>query len=240
MEGKVEHSLSGKDGPRCEHSSPKKSGFNSAFISSVPNVAFNATISSEDTNNNGSNATNGNETAGSKPKSFLEAVSGSAPVVGSGACFIKSPHVEVFANGKQPRDPSVFHIFPNHEMLTEIKNEKERLRNTAIFFSAIELDKVPARKFLDDWFYNFWNLKLGYQISFCRQIQRGLFVLFFKTLILNWRFLKKSSGMWVIPLSELWLEVLKLILKKLLLFRPPDGSLSKKFLLFFGNSSHNL
>ena len=180
MEGKVEHSLLGKDGPRCEHSSPKKSGFNSAFISSVPNVAFNATISSEDTNNNGSNATNGNETASSKPKSFLEAVSGSAPTVGSGACFTKSPHAEVFVNGKQPGDPSVFHIFPNHEMLTEIKNEKERLRNTAIFFSAVELDKVPARKFLDDWFYNFWNLKLGYQISFCRQIQRGLFVLFFK------------------------------------------------------------
>ena len=111
MEGKVEHSLSGKDGPRCEHSSPKKSGFNSAFISSMSNVAFNATISLDDTNNNGSNATSGNETAGSKPKSFLEAVSGSAPAVGSGACFTKSPHAEVFANNKQPGDPSVFYFF---------------------------------------------------------------------------------------------------------------------------------
>jgi hypothetical protein len=64
-------------------------------------------------------------------------------------------------------------------MLNEIIKEKERLRNTAIFFSAVEIDKVPARKFLDDWFYNYWNLKLGYQISFCRQIQKGLFVVFF-------------------------------------------------------------
>ena len=100
IKSKFERPLSGKDGPRCEHSSPITLGLNAAFNSPLPNVAINATESLAPTSNNGSNATSGNETTGSKSKTFLEAVLGSAPAVGSGAHFTKSPHVEVRANSK--------------------------------------------------------------------------------------------------------------------------------------------
>ena len=76
--------------------------------------------------------------------------------------------------------------------MVEIRKEKEKLRNTSIFFFVVEIDKVPASKFLDDWFYNYWNLKLGYQICFCRQIQRGLFVVFFNNCESQLAVLKKE------------------------------------------------
>ena len=62
---------------------------------------------------------------------------------------------------------SPFSIVPNPEMLEEIVKEKDRLRSTAIFFSAVELDKCLPRNFMDDkLFHNYWNLKLGFHISF--------------------------------------------------------------------------
>lgn len=58
--------------------------------------------------------------------------------------------------------------------------EKDRLRDTTIFFATVDVDKCPARKFIDDWIRNVWNTKLGYLVSFYRLIQKGLFVIFFK------------------------------------------------------------
>jgi hypothetical protein len=82
--------------------------------------------------------------------------------------------------GKIPIAPlNPFTIAPNQEMLEEIVKGKNKLRDTAIFFSAVDLEKCPPRKFMDDWFHNYWNVKLGLHISFCRQLKKGLHVIFF-------------------------------------------------------------
>lgn len=47
------------------------------------------------------------------------------------------------------------------------------------FFACVDVEKCPPRKFLDDWLHSLWNLNLGLKISFCRQIQRGLYIIFF-------------------------------------------------------------
>ena len=117
-----------------------------------------------------------------KPKTFSEAVAQSAGIVDAKARFVVTglDQNEAAPTGKTPLVSSVpFSLNPNSEMITEIVKEKNRLKDTAIFFAAVEIDKCPPRKFLDDWFHNFWNIKLGFHISFCRQIQKGLFVLFF-------------------------------------------------------------
>lgn len=55
-------------------------------------------------------------------------------------------------------------------MLDEILLEKRRLSDIAIFFAYVDAQKCPPRKFIDDWFHNLWNLKLGLKITFCRQV----------------------------------------------------------------------
>ena len=148
--------------------------FSAASIPSSINASASKSI-----DNSTNNMPKPSSNPGNKPRSFLEAVANSSPAIASGARFAIPAQDEISTIGKHFGDPSTFHVTPNPEMLNEIIKEKDRLRNTAIFFSAVEIDKVPARKFLDDWFHNYWNLKLGYQISFCRQIQKGLFVVFF-------------------------------------------------------------
>ena len=148
--------------------------FSAASIPSSINASASKSI-----DNSTNNMPKPSSNPGNKPRSFLEAVANSSPAIASGARFAIPAQDEISTIGKHFRDPSTFHVTPNPEMLNEIIKEKDRLRNSAIFFSAVEIDKVPARKFLDDWFHNYWNLKLGYHISFCRQIQKGLFVVFF-------------------------------------------------------------
>lgn len=115
-----------------------------------------------------------------KPKSFSEAVAYTGNPINASVRFSLSNSNEAVDSGKVTGvAPLSFSISPNPEMLDEISKEKNRLRNFSIFFSAVEVDKCPPRKFLDDWFHNYWNLKLGYHISFCRQIQKGLFIIFF-------------------------------------------------------------
>lgn len=97
--------------------------------------------------------------------------------------FLKAPADEgPSKNGKSPCNTSdPFCISPNIEMLNEIASEKHRLCDTTIFFACVDAQKCPPRKFVDDWFHNLWNLKLGLKITFCRQIQRGLFLIFFNS-----------------------------------------------------------
>lgn len=107
-----------------------------------------------------------------RPKTFAEVVSKAKVAVDASAKFISSTPDGAPNFGKGPGvSNNPFSVMPNPEMLVEILNEKNRLRNCAIFFSAVELDKCPPRKFLDDWLHNYWSLKLGFHISFCRQIQ---------------------------------------------------------------------
>lgn len=117
-----------------------------------------------------------------RPKSFSEAVSRTADL-NPKARFDQvcpSSNEKSAEHGKSPSASlASFSVVPNLEMLNEISKEKSRLSNTAIFFSVTELDKCPPRKFMDDWFHNFWNNKLGFHISFCRKLQKGLYVIFF-------------------------------------------------------------
>lgn len=178
--GNKDDDLATRQVTRCDPpliSSPK---FNISFKFSAASVPRSINSSAaKSIQNAANNVSKLSPNPGNKPRSFLEAVAKSSPTIASGARFAKPAQNEVTTNGKHPGDPSAFHVTPNPEMLNEIIKEKERLSNIAIFFSAVEIDKVLAKFFLDDWFYNYWNLKLGYQISFCRQIQKGLFVGFF-------------------------------------------------------------
>ena len=115
------------------------------------------------------------------PKSFSEVV-GRSLVINDRARFefASAGKNDFSKSGKTPSaSMSPFAIVPNLEMLEEIVKEKNGLRDTALFFSAVEIDKCPPRKFIDDWFHHYWNNKLGLHISFCRQIQKGLYVIFF-------------------------------------------------------------
>lgn len=116
-----------------------------------------------------------------QPRSFSEAV-GRSSIINNRARFefASVGNNDASKSGKTPSASlSPFAIIPNLEMLEEIVKEKDRLRDTAIFFSAIEIDKCPPRKFMDDWFHHYWNNKLGLHISFYRQIHKGLYVILF-------------------------------------------------------------
>ncbi len=53
---------------------------------------------------------------------------------------------------------------------------------------------------MDDWFHNFWNTKLGFHITFCRQIQKGLFLIFFANHEAQQEVLKKQY--WMVELTS--------------------------------------
>ena len=138
----------------------------------IPSVA-------DKTNQNGIPSSNARSS--DRPRSFSEAVARS-PSINARARFDCASVYDVGSSeaGKIPAAPlNPFTVAPNQEMLEEIVKEKDRLRDTAIFFSAVDLEKCPPRKFMDDWFHNYWNIKLGLHISFCRQLQKGLYVIFF-------------------------------------------------------------
>ena len=78
-----------------------------------------------------------------RPKSFSEAV-GRTSVINDKVRFefASTGNNDVSKSGKTPSASlSPFAIVPNPEMLDEIVKEKNRLRDTAIFFSVVEIDK---------------------------------------------------------------------------------------------------
>lgn len=107
-----------------------------------------------------------------RKKTFAETIAPSTHGVHPSARFFKTPGGErPGEEGKSPTMPSnSFCILPNDEMLKEIISKKSRLSDTAIFFACVNIEKCPPRKFLDDWFHHLWNLKLGLNISFYRQV----------------------------------------------------------------------
>lgn len=116
-------------------------------------------------------------------KSFCEAVGGGSSSVVKDTRFIVASNDN--GAGPQGKDPDFdcnpFSISPNEAMTNEITLEKNRLKDSDIFFAYVDVDKCPPRKFMDDWFYNYWNLKLGLRFSFYRQLQKGLFIIFFNS-----------------------------------------------------------
>lgn len=75
-------------------------------------------------------------------------------------------------------------------MKEAIHNEKNSLKEVAVFF-AIDTAKIPARKYLDGWFNNVWTNKLDIQLTFCKMIKRGIFIVFLKDHNMQDRVLKK-------------------------------------------------
>lgn len=53
-----------------------------------------------------------------------------------------------------------------------MNSEERRLKNITIFFSALDINKTPARIFFDQWICNAWNKKLGIQQTFCRMMNK--------------------------------------------------------------------
>ena len=60
-----------------------------------------------------------------------------------------------------------------------IELEKAKLQDCAIFCAAVDSSRVPSRNFLNDWFHKVWGQKLGFHFTYCRMLQKGLFILFF-------------------------------------------------------------
>lgn len=127
-------------------------------------------------------ASEGADSAQTLKKSFAETVAPASNGVSPLARFTKDiGSQEPEEQGKSSISALADAYFlPNDEMLKEIAMEKDRLSKTAIFFACINVEKCPLRKFLNDWFNSLWNIKLVLKISFCRQIQRGLFIIFFQ------------------------------------------------------------
>ena len=85
-------------------------------------------------------------------------------------------------NGKFPSlSPKTLSLSPNEDMVSTIKSERSRLKSIAIFFVCLDKEAMPARKFFDDWLASVWGKKLGIYVTYCRMIQKGLFVVFLKS-----------------------------------------------------------
>lgn len=82
-------------------------------------------------------------------------------------------------------------LSPNEDMVKAIRSEQSHLRNIAIFFVCMHNNSLPSRKNFDDWVENVWGKKLGIHVSFYRMIQKGLFVVFFRSHNMQERVLKK-------------------------------------------------
>lgn len=161
------------------------------FIKPVPNLAshFPSNVSSAPRSSLPSDSESAPSAVKASPspsplphkKSFAETVAPSNHGVSIDARFVQVVGGKrSLKEGKEsPNILNEFVVSPNDAMLKEISLEKSRLCNTAIFFACVDIEKCPPRKFLDNWFHNLWNLKLGLKISFCRQIQKGLFIIFF-------------------------------------------------------------
>lgn len=143
----------------------------------VPSKTFSMAVKSVPGNGISNPVSHSND----RPRSFSEAVVQSSVINDREKFeFASVGNKGASETGKTPSTSlSPFAIIPNPKMLEEIVKEKHRLRGTVIFFLAIEIDKCPPRKFMDDWFLHYWNIKLGLHISFCRQIHKGLYVIFF-------------------------------------------------------------
>ena len=93
-----------------------------------------------------------------KAKSFSKAVSNSAGGIHEHArFFVAGPdNYEVTKDGKSPLASSAhFSLIPNSEMVAKITKEKGRLKDIAIFFADVEIEKCSPCNFMDDWYHNF-------------------------------------------------------------------------------------
>lgn len=55
------------------------------------------------------------------------------------------------------------------------------LMDIAIFFVCLHKESLPSQKLFDEWITKIWRSKLGIQVSFFRMVQKGIFVVFFKS-----------------------------------------------------------
>ena len=119
--------------------------------------------------------------SGAKPLSFKQVVQNER-IIPQGAAFISDVTQEVSANkgdGGKVSIPSILVIKPNSQMNEVIELEKAKLQDCAIFFAVVDSSRVPSRNFLNDWFHKVWGQKLGFHFTYCRMLQKGLFILFF-------------------------------------------------------------
>lgn len=54
------------------------------------------------------------------------------------------------------------------------------LKNIVIFMVIVDVNRLLARKFFDNWVVNVWQKKLGICVSFYRMVQKGVFLMFLK------------------------------------------------------------
>lgn len=50
-----------------------------------------------------------------------------------------------------PHDLTTLSLFPNNDMVREIHADKNRLRNTTIFFIFLNKESLPSHIFFDSW-----------------------------------------------------------------------------------------
>lgn len=76
--------------------------------------------------------------------------------------------------------PMKIFITLNFDMINVLSQEKNRLKIIVFFLAIMDISKIPTRKSLNELFKNVWLKKLGFQIFFCKMIQKGLFLIFIK------------------------------------------------------------
>lgn len=134
---------------------------------------------------NASNSSSFGDVSTLLAKYFRDIVMGERERLPQGAKFV-SEVVILWADigkegqGKQSSSPPLKSVLiPNEDLDIAISQEDVKLSKTAIFFAAMDPEKVPARKYMDEWFKNVWEKKLGFHFYYCRMVQKGLFVIFF-------------------------------------------------------------
>ena len=116
-----------------------------------------------------------------KPLSFKQVVQNER-IIPQGAAFISDVTQEVSSNkgdGGKVSIPSILVIKPNSQMNEVIELEKAKLQDCAIFFAVVDSSRFPSRNFLNDWFHKVWGQKQGFHFTYCRMLQKGLFIVFF-------------------------------------------------------------
>lgn len=90
-----------------------------------------------------------------RKKSFKDVVNQPLFAIAEGARFVSLVSGGPCGEGKDPNySLESISIAPNKLMCNEISTEKNRLKDTMIFFAIVDIDKCLAKKFLDDWSRN--------------------------------------------------------------------------------------
>lgn len=72
--------------------------------------------------------------------------------LGRGKCSLSSHKLDV--------------LIPNDKILEALCDHDSKLKNTAIFLAVVDINKVPARKSMDEWM-SVWGKKIGISFSYC-------------------------------------------------------------------------